>query len=75
MLREVQTFKTIIDEYAPEELKKHCVTWQKSMIVIRGHYPYFLDWVNGKAPWDYVIGKLIEHVEEARFSEGVLWLW
>jgi hypothetical protein len=53
------------------ELKRHGVTWQKFMIIIRDHYPYFLDWVNGKAPWGYVIGKLIERVEEeAKLSEG-----
>lgn len=46
------------------ELKKHGLTWQKFMILVRDHYPYFLDWVNGKAEWDYVIGKLIEHIED-----------
>jgi hypothetical protein len=52
-------------------LKKSGLTWQKFMVIVRDHYPYFLDWVNGKAGWEYVVGKLIERVdEEVKFLEG-----
>jgi hypothetical protein len=53
-----------------KELKKNGITWQKFMEIVRDHYPYFLDWVNDKASWDYVIKKLIERIEEeVKFSE------
>jgi len=46
------------------ELKRHGLTWQKFMVFIRDHYPYFLDWVNGKASWNSIIGKLIERIDD-----------
>lgn len=47
-----------------KELKKLGITWQRFLSVVRDHFPYFLDWVNGKASWSYVINKLIERLKE-----------
>ena len=53
------------------ELKAHGLTWQKFMVIVRDHFPYFLDWVMGRASWEFVIRKLIERLEdEIRFMSG-----
>jgi hypothetical protein len=58
-----------------KELKKHGLTWQRFMVVVRDHFPYFLDWVKDRVGWDEVMRKLVEHLEDEvaayRKEEGV----
>jgi len=46
------------------ELKEHGITWQKFMVIVRDHFPYFLDWVMEKISWDEVMRKLVERLED-----------
>lgn len=46
------------------ELKRQGLTWQKFMVVVRDHYPYFLDWVMNRISWDEAMGKLVERLED-----------
>jgi len=46
------------------ELNRHGLTWQKFMVIVRDHFPYFLDWVTGRMGWDEAMGKLVERLED-----------
>lgn len=46
------------------ELKEHDITWQKFTVIVRDHFPYFLDWAMEKASWGEAMGKLVERIED-----------
>lgn len=53
-----------------KELKRHGITWQKFMVIMRDHYPYFLDWVMGRMSWSGVMKRLVERIEDEVIAMG-----